>query len=131
MTNTSGGTTPKKNEPPKKIQVGPLRLDIEFIDDVAQKVSKTPVSEDPSYDSSTTYGCLSFKDQTIYLATNQKEDIIADTLLHEVLHAIWSTVGGWAYPEADEERIVSMLTGTLLDTLRRNRELTRYLFDND
>lgn len=119
----------KPIEPPKSIQVGPLRLNIEFIDNVAEKIShgQPATNEDAS---AITYGCLSYKDQTIYLASNQQSDITADTLLHEVLHAIWSTVGGWAYTEADEERIVSMLSGTLLDTLRRNKELTRYLFND-
>lgn len=120
------------NEIPQKIRVGPLNLNIEFTDDVAGKLLPIPINkEDSSGITTTFYGCLCFADQTIYLAKNQKDDITADTLLHEILHAIWSVVGGAAYEEADEERIVSMLTGTLLDTLKRNQKLARYLFDND
>lgn len=120
-------------EVPSKIQVGPLNFKVKFVDNVGEKLSKANglKDEEAAPSTSMTYGCMSIPDLTIYLAKDQKPDITADTLLHEVLHAIWGVVGGWAYPEADEERIVSMLTGTLLDTLRRNKELVGYLFNDD
>ena len=128
MANMNGWTSKMPTNPvPTNIQVGPLRLAIEFTDNVSEKLNKQTEQDTESI----TYGCLVHKDQTIYLASGQKEDITADTLLHEILHAVWSVVGGWAYTDADEERIVAMLTGTLLDTFRRNKDLTRYLFDND
>jgi len=124
--------TEKKNKIPSVVQVGPFKYSIEFIENITEKLrSLSSQEEEQQHSTGMVYGCLSPKDQTIFLANGHKEDVIADTLLHEILHAIWALVGGWAYSEADEERIVSMLTGTLLDTLRRNRELTRFLFEND
>lgn len=119
---------PTKNDPPKKVQVGPFNLDVQFVDNVAEKITET---DEPAVAGAPIFGALVLKDQAIYLSDKQKGDTLADTLLHEVMHAVWAVVGGWAYTEADEERIVSMLTGTLLDTFRRNKELTKFLFDND
>jgi len=127
--NTNGLIPPIADEPqcPTRIQVGALRLKIEFVDDPSTKVPSSP-TDTPADTTEKTYGILSLKDQTIYLANGQGPDVIADTLLHEVLHGLWSVVGGWAFNEIEEEKLVSMLTGTLLDTFRRNKELTRYLF---
>jgi hypothetical protein len=112
---------------PTTVRVGPLNLNVLCVQNPADFMPNSSENQE----SMVTFGCLVHKDQTIYLAAGQKKDITADTLLHEVLHAIWATVGGWAYPEADEERIVSMLTGTLLDTLRRNKDLAWYLLSDD
>lgn len=120
--------TTSQNEIPDRIQVGPFRIDVKFVESVAEKISET---DEPAVAAAPIFGALVLRDQTIYLLEKQKSDTLADTLLHEVMHAIWAVVGGWAYPEADEERIVSMLTGTLLDTFRRNKELAKFLFDHD
>lgn len=56
-----------------------------------------------------------------------------ETLLHEVLHALWvqagldatSRLGGY------EEQVVSALTQPLLDVLQRNPALVRYITDKE
>lgn len=62
---------------------------------------------------------------------NQGPDQLAATLLHEVLHAVWSTVGlshaNLAEVEDREETVVAALEPLLLDVLRRNPKLVRYL----
>lgn len=49
-----------------------------------------------------------------------------EVLLHEVMHAVWF-VAGRRTDKIDDEAAVSILAPTLLDTLRRNPELTAYL----
>jgi len=121
---------------PKTIQVGPFKFTVLVIDNINEKFAelnpqKDQVIEDSNLLISITYGFVSFKELTIFLSSEQKYGRLSETLFHEVLHVVWSVVGGWAYLDADEERIVSMLSGTLLDTLRRNRELARYLIEYD
>lgn len=52
-----------------------------------------------------------------------------DTLLHEVLHAVYNVVGAEGQKLAEEETIVR-LTPTLLDTLQRNPGLVAYLTED-
>jgi hypothetical protein len=57
-----------------------------------------------------------------------------ETLLHEVLHGIIQAVGSkYALEEnGDEcEAIIKAISPTLLDTLRRNPDLTAYLLGGD
>lgn len=50
-----------------------------------------------------------------------------EVLLHEVLHAVVTAANlGWE-DDSDEERIVRSMTGPLLDVLRRNPALVKYL----
>lgn len=54
------------------------------------------------------------------------EQVIRDTLLHEVLHCIWNDAGMVAL-EMTEEGIISCLTPRLVSVLRVNPELVAYL----
>ena len=50
-----------------------------------------------------------------------------ETLLHEILHAIFFTLG--LKTKMDEERIVETVSPILLDVIRRNPDLKMYLFE--
>lgn len=79
-------------------------------------------------------GMSEFEKQKITIAEGQGSDITADTVLHEILHMCLrvtvcdintETANGGV--EDIEERMISALTGVLLDTLRRNPEMSQYL----
>jgi hypothetical protein len=124
MTTTMNGTM-IKTEIPTHIEVGPYKFAIAFVEDPALEANK---SDKVKTEEDSLSGCIRFEQQTIYIASSQTGTVLADTILHEMLHAIWAVVGGWA-SEIDEEVVVSMITTTLLDTLRRNKALTRMLFE--
>lgn len=66
--------------------------------------------------------------QVIRIDPEQGPDSTVDTLLHEVLHAVWSLVGlheGTA--SKYEEQVIAALSPSLLDTLRRNPDFVRCL----
>lgn len=49
------------------------------------------------------------------------------TLLHEALHAVWSTTGLRQLDNDLEEQVVVGLAPLLLDTLKRNPDLVAFL----
>lgn len=106
---------------PKSVQVGSVRYAVQC-DETAGLQAK--VNEQ-------TTACLGSADhpaQLIRIDPNQGPDQLADTLLHEVMHAVFAFVGLHESPLAKhEERIVAALTPTLLDTLRRNPDLVAYV----
>lgn len=66
--------------------------------------------------------------QEIHLEPTLADDMLADALLHEVLHAVWLVVGGRENIDKElEEKIIAIISPTLLDTLRRNPELVLFL----
>lgn len=74
----------------------------------------------------------------ILLRGDRPYDSAADTVLHEVLHQCLHVAGldagvltGEDVTAHDvEERVVRAMSGMLLDTLRENPELVRYLLHN-
>ena len=62
---------------------------------------------------------------TIAVDTDRPYTQVAETLLHETLHAVWRTVN--VAEDADEEQTVNALTPTLLAVLRANPALAAYL----
>ena len=61
------------------------------------------------------------------LRPDQGADQKADTLLHEVLHAIWEQTPLRSRESDEQEEVVVALAAPLLDTLRRNPRLVEYL----
>lgn len=73
-------------------------------------------------------GATVFAQQTITVDDRQAKDSLADTVLHEVLHAVWSMSGVADEAKADiEERTIRRITPILLGVLRDNPELVKYL----
>jgi hypothetical protein len=55
--------------------------------------------------------------------------MIADTLLHEIMHCCYR-VSGLSRGKVTEEKAIEHMTPVLLDTLRRNPAVARYLLEN-
>lgn len=64
--------------------------------------------------------------QRITIADNVGPDQIRDTLLHEILHCLGGTIGLFDDGKV-EERVIAALSPLVLDALRRNPELVRFL----
>lgn len=60
---------------------------------------------------------------TIWVHPNQHDSSVADTLLHEVLHACWDQTSLRCLDSAQEEAAVSSLAPLLLAVLRANPDL--------
>jgi hypothetical protein len=69
---------------------------------------------------------LKLDNQAIQISSTQSGVCLADTVLHEILHAIWAVAGGWSW-DIDEERVIYTIATTLLDTLKRNPQLVKFL----
>lgn len=76
------------------------------------------------------YGHTDNRQSKIRLAGWQADGQLRDTLLHEALHAIvWCSGGSrlLALSDEDEERMVRLISPWLLQLLRDNPDLVRYL----
>ena len=97
---------------PEYIKVGPYDISVRVISsELAARLK-----EDGDFDG-----------ETIHIADGQRGPQLADTILHELLHAIYATFG--LKDEDEEERIVSALATGLVGVLRDNREFARWLTD--
>lgn len=105
---------------PVSVQIGPYNFKIEYVEKPGSFMKGEQKDQELS-------GFVSFEELTIYICSGQKSTVLADTLLHEVNHVIWAVAGGWAYEDADEERIISMMTTTQLDTFLRNPNLMKFI----
>lgn len=109
---------------PKTVRVGPHRISIE-ISTAAHNAAQ--VAETASL-----YGRYDPGANRITIQPDLHRDQEADTLLHELLHAVATgtglTASGGALEDAErQEVVVSALAPALLDLLRRNRTLVDYL----
>lgn len=107
---------------PTHVFVGPYRIEIKLVPDpsVHLKDSSSHAAD------SDLYGMLKLRDEAMYISETLSTNSMADTILHETLHAMWAAVGGWGN-DVPEEQVVAGFTTILLDTLRRNPELIDYL----
>lgn len=103
---------------PKTVRVGPYELDV--------VVSDPPELNDADNPDMKLSGRLRLEENSIIVSSAQSGVYLADTLLHEVLHAVWAVAGGWSW-DIDEERVVYSMSTVLLDTLRRNPVLVEFL----
>lgn len=70
--------------------------------------------------------------QQILLEPNLGPDVMPETLLHEVIHAVMDVTGLAAVLGVeDEERVVNTMTPTLFACIRENAALVSYLTAND
>lgn len=95
--------------------------------------------EDPaSHDASGQYtpednvlGIFAAHELTIYIKKGLPEALLKDTLLHEILHAIWfisgcTSVDGSSY---SEELVISIITSDIIEFIKNNNELLEYYID--
>jgi len=105
-------TTPK-TKLPKTIKIGPYEYEIRLFPD----------------STTSDYGACVYNHQTIFLSANQHAERAGDTLLHEVLHAIWDVSGFDVQPDLHEETIVRSFATWLSLVLRDNPKLAEFILD--
>ena len=98
---------------PNKIMIGGLKWDL-----------KEELNLRHSELDKAAWGQCSYKDQTLKVEKNLKEDNRAAVLLHELLHAIWSHQN---LPSKEEEKCVTGLASELTAVFRSNPKLLKYL----
>ena len=99
---------------PTTVQVGPYSYKVVLL---AKEMSEL-------------FGETDSREQAIRLHPDQARDSMADTLLHEVLHAVWHC-SGLHDGKYNEEQVVRGLTTWLLLVLRDNPDLVGYLCDEE
>lgn len=67
--------------------------------------------------------------QRIEITEGLAQDQERDTVLHEVVHVVIRVLGLNRATYVEEERLVAGLTPALLDVLRSNPDLTKYLLE--
>jgi hypothetical protein len=100
---------------PPVLKVGPYHIKLEVIDAVAVDGKHTK-----------DFGVYDYNTQCIQVRREQPSDAFAvDTVVHEVLHAIYSFMG--LSRGNGEERIVGSFSTGLIGVLRDNPEFTKWL----
>lgn len=95
------------------MRVGPYLFTIEYRDEVSDS--------EPDL-----FGLTIPRDQRILISTRQTQLSEQDTVLHELLHAVFYTSG--LFKDVDnEERVVTTISTWLLMVLHDNQALTRFL----
>ena len=98
---------------PLTIKIGAIDYDVFLVDDM---------DEDYGY-------CVPHLQQ-IVLSKNQSHQSVSDTLLHEVLHAIWHESGLFDIKRPSEEQIVRTFSTWLCIVYRDNPKLLEIIKDS-
>ena len=99
------------NNMPKKVKVGAVGYTVHMLD------KKDKVQ----------YGVCIYDHQRIYLSQNMKHQQASDTLLHEVLHAIWNEAGRDHIPELNTETVVRTMATWLRMVIVDNPDFARFI----
>jgi len=98
----------------KKIKIGPVDYSVKMLpEDIVDQ-----------------YGACVFEHQTIYLSPNQMHQGASDTLLHEILHAIWHEAGVEHNEVLVEETVVRTLSTWLRIVFRDNPATVKFILDS-
>jgi len=73
------------------------------------------------------YGACVYAQQTIFLNRNQTAQRAADTLLHEILHAVWDQGAMEVIPDLHEEVVVRIYGTWLSQVLQENSKVTDFI----
>lgn len=104
---------------PQSLQIGP------FLYRVYADIDKI---KDAEKESGSLFGVTSVGELEILLHPSSHDLVQRETLLHEVLHAVFHNVGlSERFGEKTEEQVVRSLSPALFDLLRRNPDLVSYL----
>lgn len=106
-------------KPPKVIHVGPIRYAVVFAEHAIAVVERG--------DADRLYAHHDPRKQQITVDPDQGPDQLADSLLHEVLHACVAVTGIDETLGDKEETVVRSLSTCLLDVIRRNPRLVEWL----
>ncbi len=105
---------------PDHVDIGPHRYTIVCDEAAIDKAGRESQAE--------LLGHCEHRTTTIILRPDQSASMLADSVLHEVLHAITSVTGiANDLGHDDDEAMVNRLSPALLDALQRNPTLTAYL----
>lgn len=122
----SGITT----EIPKKLKIGPFNYDVVMIEEnnLILEDDEEKVPDKPTY----LLGKTSSHKQLIEIVTGMPYEVERETLFHEILHAIYTAVGGQDddAPYVGEEKVIQMFSPAIVDVFDRNPELVAYMFGN-
>lgn len=103
---------------PDRVKLGPYRIEVKYDHDAMVAASAN--------------GAYLADTSTILLQDVCSRDVERDTVLHELLHAVWKmSVLHLDYPDDEQdskgEAIIQTLAPRILELLRRNPDLVRYL----
>jgi hypothetical protein len=101
---------------PERIVIGPHTYRVELDTGAACRSNRNPDA----------MGCSDPRALVMTLAADLAPSQLADTLLHEVMHAVYTNAGQPA-AEGSEEAFIGAVASGLLDTLRRNPDLAKLL----
>jgi len=101
-------------ELPKTLKIGYRVYDI------------VPLSS-PDFEMTDKYGWCDKVNSRIYLYVSDQPMVTADTLLHEVIHAVWSWMG--LEERHDEEAAATRLGTGLINVFYDNPDLLEFFFD--
>lgn len=104
----------KNNNIPNKVQIGPYNFKIITMENLS--------SEDKKVD-----GYIDFENCEIYIEQNICDDVKKTTLLHEILHAILMQSDIDSSGDNVIHKAVNIISMGLLDVLRRNQDILKYL----
>ena len=96
----------------KSVKVGPTDFSIEYV----------PLNDE-------LFGDFSYINSRIRIEENLKGSALVDTVLHEILHAIWK-LGQLKDKREDEERAVAIMATYLTQVLRDNPMMLTWLKKN-
>tara|TARA_R100000951_G_C2623429_1_gene175272 strand:- start:584 stop:883 length:300 start_codon:yes stop_codon:yes gene_type:complete len=96
----------------KSVKVGPTDFSIEYV----------PLNDE-------LFGDFSYINSRIRIEENLKGTALVDTVLHEILHAIWK-LGQLKDKREDEERAVAIMATYLTQVLRDNPNMLTWLKKN-
>jgi hypothetical protein len=75
------------------------------------------------------YGACDTATQIIHLSKNQTAQNVSDTLLHEIMHAIWNESGIFMNKKPNEETIVRTMSTWVRMVLRDNPDVASFILD--
>lgn len=106
-------------KPPRFVKVGPYRYRIEF---TAEELENSSYAE------------CDLKKEVIRVRMTLSEGITRDTILHEIMHAVWdafSVMTKTDHLEDVEEHVIRHLSTGVLGVLRDNPRLVAYLTEKE
>ena len=104
---------------PTTIDIGPHRYLVECTDDTSRRLQDDFSTGDSTPDR-----------LNIRLDGDRPHTVVAETLLHEVMHCAWHVAGLRSHPDLGDdlqEQVICALAPQLLDALRRNPQLVAHL----
>ena len=96
-----------------KVKVGAVDYDIKLLPSREEEI----------------YGSCVYQHQLIYLTPNMLHQQASDTLLHEVMHAIWREAGLDHYKDLDEEDIIRTMATWLRIVIVNNPQFATFIVD--